>query len=191
MIKEDYNWLLPYSKYFSNKSVLELGAGFGDDSVIIDKLCKSHLIIEKDSYAVRIIEQRVPNATVLWGDFRDVLPQFDRDIDTIVVSLVLHYFSEEDTLKILSNLARIASKNTTLIVRVNSINDVNYGSVGFPEIENEYFNVNGIPKRFFSRESIERYFNSDWEIIGLKEKSIDRYEVEKVIWEFVAKKKSE
>lgn len=61
--------------------------------------------------------------------------------------------------------------------------------VGHPIIEEGLFNVNGKLKRFFKREDIERFFLPDWKIIDLREKSIDIYSREKIIWEFMTKKK--
>ncbi len=191
MTKIDYNWLSSYSEYLIDKTVLELGAGYGEDSVIIDSLCDNLFAIEKAEYAAEIVKQRVPNATVIFcGDFRTILPQLKAKFDTVIASLSLHYFNEADTQQLLRDIANVMDKDSTLIVRVNSSKDVNYGAKGFPKIENEYFNINGFPKRFFSKKGLDYFFNKDWEINNLSEKSIDRYPLEKIIWEFTAKKKN-
>lgn len=188
-MQNDYTWLFPYSEYISNKIVLELGASIGIDTYIINGFASEIYVIEKDEYSLEILKQKIPNAKIICGDFRDVLPVFDKKINTVIASLSLHYFSNIETKQIISNLYNILEDTGTLIVRVNSSNDVNYGAVGFPKIEEEYFNINGMPKRFFSNKAIENYFNPNWEIIEIKEKSIDRYTNEKIIWEFIAKKK--
>ena len=189
MNRKDYNWLNAYTEYLSGKTVLELGGGFGDDSVVIEPLCQHLCIIEQDNYGAEILEQRVPKATVLCVDFREILTKFKEKFDTIIASLSIHYFNEDDTKQVLTDIANVMHKDSTLIVRVNSSKDVNYGAKDFPKIEDEYFNINGYPKRFFSKKGIEYFFNKDWELSNISEKSIDRYLLEKIVWEFTAKKK--
>ena len=65
--------------------------------------------------------------------------------------------------------------------------DINYGSVGYPEIESGLFSVEGQQKRFFTKASVLDYFAKNWQIDHLEEKTIDRYHKPKVIWEFVAR----
>jgi len=188
-LKKDYDWLLPYSQLILNKKVLELGSGSGIDTARLAELCKILYVIEKDEQRAEIVRQKFPDVKISCGDFREILPLFNYKIDTVIASLSLHYFNDIDTKKILGYLLKILGESSTLIVRVNSINDIHFGSLGYSKIEDGLLNTNGMTKRFFNHEAIEKYFSPDFEIINLQEKSIDRYSKEKIIWEFVAKKK--
>ena len=190
MNKKDSYWLSPYFDFLSNKKVLELGGGFGEDSVVLTRLCQSLFIIEKTEFSCKVLKQVVPDATIINGDFRKILPQLEEKFDTVIASLSIHYFNEDDTKQLLIDIANIMDKDSTLIVRVNSSKDVNYGAKGFPKIEEEFYSINGIAKRFFTKKGIEYFFNKDWVISNLSEKSIDRYSLEKIVWEFTAKKKN-
>ena len=73
-----------------------------------------------------------------------------------------------------------------LLCRLNSTNDTNYGSIGHPQIERNYYLVNGEPKRFFDRTDVDLLFASGWNIRAKAEETIERYPIPKVIWRVVA-----
>jgi len=68
------------------------------------------------------------------------------------------------------------------LVRLNSSNDVNFGSCKVEEIECGLKLVDGKPKRFFTQENIQCLFRL-WCIESMEEREIDRYDMTKVVWE--------
>jgi hypothetical protein len=66
------------------------------------------------------------------------------------------------------------------------MNDRNYGSIGHPEIEKNYYLVAGRPKRFFSQAEVEVLFASGWRVLTLAEEEIHRYAMPKVVWLVIA-----
>jgi hypothetical protein len=72
-----------------------------------------------------------------------------------------------------------------LLCRLNSTNDFHYGASGHPQIAENYYSVNGEPKRFFDRETVIALFSSGWQILAVEEKIISKYLHPKSVWEIV------
>ena len=117
-------------------------------------------------------------------DHSKKLPFENNSFDVVVASLCLHYFNWSATNAIIIEVSRILRSGGFLLCRLNSKNDINYGSTGYPEIETDLFNVKGRSKRFFNKSDIYELFPEPWKLTSLQEKLIDRYDKEKVVWEF-------
>ena len=61
----------------------------------------------------------------------------------MIANLTLHYFEWHKTKEIMEELRRILIKGGLLICSVNSVQDTNYGAVGFPRVEMGLYRVNG------------------------------------------------
>lgn len=72
-----------------------------------------------------------------------------------------------------------------LLCRLNSTGDRHFGASGHPEIAENYFSVDGEPKRFFDRAAVDRLFASGWRTLDCREQVIDRYDLPKSVWEVV------
>ena len=188
-LTDDYNWLQKWKKELENETVLELGCGEGIDSEILFKLSKCLTATDK---RVDIIEknlEKTPQINFQVADHSEALPFKDNTFSAVVSSLCLHYFSWEKTIEVLVEIGRVLKSGGLLIGRVNSVNDVNYGAKGYPEIENRLFLVDGKKKRFFKKQDIIELISKDWEIDTLRELQIDRYGNSKSVIEFSARKK--
>jgi len=75
-----------------------------------------------------------------------------------------------------------------LLCRLNSTNDVHYGARGHDEIEPDYYSVDGQPKRFFDRATVDALFAEGWNLCDVEERTVMRYTYPKVLWEIVATK---
>ena len=186
MIK-DHNWLVKYEGEFRDKNVLEIGSGLGEDTRCLLNITKAISSLDVDEKRIQKLRVDLPSVDFHCIDIRSELPFPSNSIDTVLASLSLHYFTIEETKKILVELKRVLKNNSKMIIRLNSINDTNYGAEGYPEIEHHLFIVNGQLKRFFNKEDIHLIFRDGWELEGIIEKTIDRYELPKLVWEFVAK----
>lgn len=75
-----------------------------------------------------------------------------------------------------------------MIIRVNSINDVNYGAgQGIKIEEHLYQTEDGRLKRFFDENDIKEFLK-DFKIVYLKEETITRYKLEKILYRVCVQK---
>jgi hypothetical protein len=100
----------------------------------------------------------------------------------------LHYFNWETTLRIFSKIYYILKKDGTLLLRLNSVNDILHGAGKGEEIEENYFLNNNQYKRFFDKEAIDALLKKSW-YFKFEEKEIVRKESRKFLWEIHATKK--
>lgn len=184
-------WLDKYKEYIESaqKTIVDLGCGIGNDTVFI-KLCdKKVLSVDYSDEALKIINQNIKDANTLKMDFENKWLLEKDSADLIIANLSLHYFNTDTTFKIINNIENTLTNGGILIVRLNSVNDVNYGSNSLNEIEQHYYESMNIKKRFFDRDDIN-YFFSNFQILTCKEeKVLSRvHDKKKVVWECVFKK---
>ncbi|MEM7344177.1 MAG: class I SAM-dependent methyltransferase [Chloroflexota bacterium] len=178
-MKQDYNWLASYSDIIRDKRVLELGSGPGLDTGTLNQYTQSVIATDLDPTVV-------VNGQTLIVDHSSGLPFEGGRFDVVVASLCLHYFTWAKTGEIMADIRRILETNGTLICRVNSDKDINYGAVGFPEIEPGLHLVKGKEKRFFKVAEIRDLLAGTYQLLSLTHKRIDRYHSPKYIYEFLA-----
>ena len=118
-----------------------------------------------------------------------MFPFEDESFEVVIADLCLHYFTEKDTFGIIDEIKRILLPGGHLILRVNSINDVNHGAGKGTEIEKHLFETDDKRlKRFFDDEDI-RYFFKDFEIEYMNEEIMSRYKLEKRLYRVCVRKK--
>ena len=179
------NWLSDYNNLFSsNEKILELGCGFGFNSIYLKSL--GHNIIATDFSPEVLIKLKCINQEIEISelDLRKKMQINDNTFDSVVADLCLHYFNNKKTRQIISEIQRILKDNGKLFCRINSIFDTNHGAGEGIEIENNYFYNNGIYKQFFTEESVRDYFGN-MDIISIKNYEIDRYEKSKNVYEVI------
>jgi len=173
-MKKDDHWLDSWVNDITDRSVLELGAGSGIDTQSLARMT--------DQLIAGDLNPR--HASVTHLDHREPLPFENDKFDVVVASLTLHYFEWRLTVNIVNEIQRVLKSEGLLICRVNSIQDIHYGAVGYPEIETRLFQVKEQLKRFFTRDDIVKLFSDGWTLTKLTEKQIDRYDKVKTVWEF-------
>lgn len=110
--------------------------------------------------------------------------------DIVIADLSLHYFTEKTTIKILREIERIVKPEGILIFRVNSINDINYGSGIGIEIEKHLFETSdGRYKRFFDADDINKFF-CKYIFLFSNEECMNRYEMPKQLWKCAVRMKN-
>ncbi len=115
---------------------------------------------------------------------------FEREsADLIIANLSLHYFDEKTTLDIIEKIKDTLIDGGILLARLNSIEDINYGSNSLDEIEKHYYNSMNIKKRFFDKNDIEYFFNS-FKIEICREETVLTavHDKTKKVWECAFKK---
>ena len=111
-------------------------------------------------------------------------PPEARALGVVLASLALHYFPWIETERLVRRIADALDADGILVCRVNATDDFGYGASGHPEIEPNFYLVDGRAKRFFDVPSLDRLF-AGWQILDREHQTIDRYSAPKAVWEIV------
>ena len=181
-------WLPLIERRSAGLPILELGCGGERDSV--ELVAAGHRVIGIDLSAkgVEKARQRVPASDFRCQDLRAPFPVGEAGAGVVIASLSLHYFPWAETEELIRRVRRTLRPAGLLLCRLNSTNDLHFGAVGHPPIEENYYDVDGEPKRFFDRASVDRLFDQGWRMIEIGEWVIDRYDHPKVAWEVVVER---
>jgi SAM-dependent methyltransferase len=178
-------WLPLVRERAGSDTVLEMGCGHGDDTAVLAAAGLKVHAFDLSRVAVGITKARVPSATVQCRDIRDPFPEHARELSLIVASLSLHYFAWAETQALVQRIRSTLRPGGILLCRVNSAHDHNFGSSGHPELEPGFFLVDGEPKRFFDKASIESLFSEGWNQLSLEHFVTEKYIKPKALWEVV------
>jgi len=176
-------WLPLVGERAAGLPILELGCGSGRDSEVLAAAGHRVVGVDLSSAAVARARERVPSAEFHCQDLRAEFP-VDR-AGVIVASLSLHYFPWAETVALVGRIRRTLEPNGLLLCRLNSTNDHHFGASGHPTIDENYYLVDGEPKRFFDRGAVTRLFGREWNVLSKKEGVIARYDHPKSVWEVV------
>lgn len=156
-----------------NGALLEIGGGLGQDSIFFaekghdvtftdhsaDALSRANMKIKEAGLSASIKTQVV--------DATQTLPFEDSSFDVVYAHLSLHYFDSETTAKIFSEIRRILKEGGIVAAFFNSTSDPEFGTG--KKLEEGYFLIRDMKKRFFSVESLKKFVN-DFEPIILDDK---------------------
>lgn len=175
-------WLNDFDEIINNckTPILDLGCGSGNNTLYLINKNKKVIAADLSSNAITNIIKNFPEIyDTKCFNMLDGFPFKDNSFEVIIADLSLHYFKKQDTEKIVKDLKRILCKNGYLIIRVNSINDVNHGAGQGLEIEKHLFQTeDGRLKRFFDENDIREIFKN-FNITYLTEEIMTRYKLEK------------
>jgi SAM-dependent methyltransferase len=186
----DDPWLARWLKLIGERAgslpLLELGCGGGRDTEVLAAAGHRVIAVDLSPESVAKARTRAPQAEVHCQDIRAPFPV---DVAGVVVaSLSLHYFPWLETEALVRRIWSMLHPAGLLLCRLNSTNDHNFGASGHSQIEENFYLVDGAPKRFFDRAAVDRLFSSGWRMLGAEERIIDRYERPKSAWEVVLEK---
>ena len=169
--------------------VLDLGCGFGNDTLTLMQKGKQVIACDQSENALSNLRRNLPDVyETKRVNMLEGLPFADDTFEIVIADLCLHYFNKADTLRILDGIQRVLMSGGHLFVRVNSINDVNYGAGQGEEIEHHlYLNEDGCLKRFFDEADIHELF-STFEIEYLREERMTRYAADKYLFRVAVRK---
>ena len=178
-------WLLSFEETIQNchTPIVDLGCGSGVDTKWLMKRGKQVIACDYSAKAIEHIRSAIPEIyKTMCFDMSKELPLEDHSAQLLIADLSLHYFTEEITRFVLNEIRRVLTRDGSMLLRVNSIKDVNYGAGEGTELESNYFRTkDGRFKRFFNREDIDRFF-SDWHILHLSEDQTHRFGLPKELW---------
>lgn len=173
-------WLDEYKNILEDNKkneILDLGCGIGADTLYLIERGYNVLSCDFSNEALKSIQKNIPNSKTLYLDMMKRLPIKDNTYSLIIADLSLHYFDNETTIHIMSEIKRILKNNGILLSRVASVNDFNFGAGIGEQLEKNYYFEGDYTKRFFDTEDVIKYFG----IIGsveMEETSMIRSEEE-------------
>ena len=183
-------WLARWLKLIGERAgdlpVLELGCGGGRDTEVLAAAGHRVVAVDLSPESVARARTRVPHAEFHCQDIRAPFPVDAAGV--VVASLSLHYFPWPETEALVDRIRRVLGPAGLLLCRLNSTNDHHFGASGHPAIDENFYLVDGAPKRFFDRAAVDRLFSSGWRMLSAEERTIDRYDLPKAAWEAVLEK---
>ena len=181
-------WLPSLRESAGSRSVLEIGCGIGDDTATLVDAGLSVVAFDISKAAVAATRLRVPKATVVHRDVRDPFPVGAGAAGAIVASLSLHYFPWRETVDLVARIRSTLCPAGLFLCRVNSTEDRNFGAVGHPVIEPNYYLVDGQAKRFFDGNDVDRLFETGWQTLSRTHASTGKYVRTKNLWEIAVRR---
>ncbi len=178
-------WLSLIITHARDKPVLEIGCGQGADTQTLASAGLQVVAFDLSPAAVQMTRLRVPSAVVSCQDIRDPFPPLAGDAGVVVASLSLHYFAWAETLEIVKRIRNTLVPGGLLVCRLNSTEDTHFGAQGHPEIESNFYMVDGSPKRFFDEPSVRALFADGWKERSLAHFTTRKYLKSKSLWEAV------
>ena len=154
--------------------ILDLGCGIGIDTLHLVE--SGHRVIACDfsNTALEKVKENIPEARTIQFNMKNGIP-FEKELfDVIIANKSIHYFTEKETEQLISELYRVIKPNGVFVFVVNSVNDSNFGAGQGIELEKDFYEVRETTKRFFSQESLEKFFDKEhWEFICMNESVIE------------------
>ncbi len=183
---EDDIWIKDYKQYFSNKGkCLDLGCGIGQYTK--ELMNYGYDVTSADISTIALQKVKEFNDNIVYVDMKDDLPFEDNSFDLVFANLSIHYFSNNDTKRIMKEIKRILKTGGLFIGSVNSIKGYEKIKDTATEIERHYwFNKNKYV-RLFDENDLKNYL-SIFEILNIEEKETIRFEHKKNYLIFFAKK---
>lgn len=179
------NWLEKFETIIEKCStpIIDLGCGTGNDTLWLIEKGKKVISCDQSINAINNIKSNFPEIyDTKCFNMLNEFPFESSSCELIIADLCLHYFRENDTFKIINEIKRVLTPNGHLILRVNSINDVNYGASKGEEVEKHlYLTEDNRLKRFFDEKDI-LYFFKDFSIEYNQEETLSRYGLEKKLY---------
>jgi SAM-dependent methyltransferase len=153
----------------STGTIIDIGCGQGQDSRFFGQHGYDVTGIDFSEEGIRIAKEKtdLPNVHFMVADISEPLSFEDESFDVVYSHLAIHYFTKEKTKLIFQELNRILKKDGILALFVNSIHDPQYETG--TKIEDDYFAIGDIEKRYFSKESLQEYIEG-FKILVLDEK---------------------
>lgn len=157
--------------YFKRKAhILELGCGVGRDAVYFAQ--KGHNVIATDGSGIVIqrnnsrIDDRA-NIQFETVDMRDSLQYANNSFDVVYTNLALHYYSDENTKRIVKEMSRVLKQGGILGVACKSYDSLH--SEGKEIEENIFESPSGQVIHLFSKEYMSKLVSTVAEVCYLDE----------------------
>lgn len=147
--------------YFPKEGkILELGCGQGQDTRFFAEHGYSLVALDSSQKGIEYAQEKTPEvlkSTIEYhvADIAKPLDFGDDTFDVVYSHLAIHYFSTEETERLFAEIYRVLTPGGILAFFVNSTSDVEHGQGN--RIEENYFEIRDIKKRFFSLEDTKNF----------------------------------
>lgn len=179
-------WLPLVKRHAGAQPILELGCGSGRDTETLAAAGLRVVGIDLSAEAIEEARARVPSARLHCQDIRAPFPEPAGTVGVVVASLSLHYFDWPDTLALVERIRQQLRPGGVLLCRLNSTHDHHHGASRDPDPgADNFYLVDGIPKRFFDRSAIDRLFADGWRSLSVEAHVVERYAQSKALWEVI------
>ena len=144
-------WVLKYLP--PNGKLLDIGGGHGQDSRFFAAKGYQVTLLDISPRGLQLARDKTPeqlqkNITFVQHDISKPLPFPNNSFDIVYTHLAIQYFNEDTTKQIFDEMHRVLQSGGVVAVFTNSINDPEYNTGR--EIEKDFFEIEGVEKRFFS-----------------------------------------
>jgi SAM-dependent methyltransferase len=181
-------WVPLIRQHAAGSPVLEIGCGSGADAASVVAAGMDVIAFDLSANAVDKARAFVPTAKFLVRDVRESFPAEVQGTGVIIASLSLHYFAWAETVALFGRVRQTLRSGGLFLCRLNSTQDTNFGAEGHPEIEPNYYLVEGAPKRFFDQASVDALLSPGWQILSMQHMLTGKYIKQKALWELVCTK---
>ena len=147
--------VLPYLE--DKKTLLELGAGLGQDSLFFNEKNFSITSTDFSDYALDKAKEKDKSGNIkfLKVDVSEKLPFEDESFDVVYSHLCLQFFNKEKTQQIFDEIRRVLKKDGIFATLLNTIDDPEITEYNYEKIDEDFYKNNSdVEKRYFSVESI-------------------------------------
>lgn len=164
---------------------LDLGCGIGQ---FTKKLMEyGYDVVSADISNIALNKVKEFNNNIINVDMRKELPFDNNKFDIVFANLSIHYFSDIETKKLISEVQRILKKDGLFIGSVNGIQGYEKIKDTAEIIDKHYYLNQGKYIRLFDINDVKNYL-SDFEFLKLEEKETIRFEHKKNYIIFICKK---
>lgn len=151
---DEYETILKSNK---DKEILDLGCGNGADTLYLTDRGYNVISCDFSKEALKNVKGNIPRSKTKYLNMLEKFPFKDEQFFVIVADLSLHYFDENNTLKIMNEIKRILKPSGHLLARVAAVENAR-GLSGMQEVEHNFYFEGDYTKRFFDNEDVERFF---------------------------------
>ena len=183
---EDDIWIRNYREYFSGESkCLDLGCGIGQYTK--ELMSYGYEVTSADISNISLEKVKEFNDNIVKVDMKEELPFSENEFDLVFANLSIHYFSDEDTKKLMLEIKRILKEEGLFIGSVNGIQGYEKIKDTAVELEKHYwFNKNKYV-RLFDKDDLEKYLDV-FDVLNIEEKETVRFNHKKNYLVFFVKK---
>lgn len=174
------------------RRALDIGCGPGTNAKLLLDHGFEVSAFDLSSRAVALCRAAAPEARIVQADIREGLPFGTERYELIVADLSLHYFPWDMTHALIDEIAHRLVPEGLFAGRFNSMNDAKHGAEdGVPSPSDPNLRIiQGRTKRFFMRTCFDSLFGAPWQVEALAEKTTNRFDNPKVLWEIIARRRA-
>lgn len=183
---EDDIWIRNYREYFSGEGkCLDLGCGIGQYTK--ELMSYGYEVTSADISNIALDKVKEFNDNIVKVYMKEELPFSENEFDLVFANLSIHYFSDEDTKKLMLEIKRILKEEGLFIGSVNGIQGYEKIKDTAVELEKHYwFNKNKYV-RLFDKDDLEKYLDV-FDVLNIEEKETVRFNHKKNYLVFFVKK---